>query len=64
MLRDYAAYFRAIRERFEDAVFGEQTSTCTDPVEHCALGYDIGTKRSKNQVSDVSVAPTFERLPR
>ena len=36
-LRDYSAYFRAIRERFEHAVFGDRPSTYPDPVEHCAI---------------------------
>ena len=36
-LRDYAAYFRAIRARFEHTVFGDQTLTYPDPVEHCAI---------------------------
>ncbi len=36
-LRDYAAYFRAIRQRCERAVFGDPSSTYPDPVEHCVI---------------------------
>ena len=36
-LRDYSAYFRAIRDRFELAVFGERPETYPDPVVHCAI---------------------------
>jgi uncharacterized protein len=35
-LRDYAAYYRAVRARFETAVAAPPT-TYPDPVEHCAI---------------------------
>ncbi len=36
-LRDYAAYYRSVKSRFESRVFGAPVATYPDPVEHCRI---------------------------
>ncbi|MEA2641506.1 MAG: hypothetical protein QOF51_2900 [Chloroflexota bacterium] len=36
-LRDYAAYYRSVKARFEVEVLGESPPTYPTPVEHCAI---------------------------
>ena len=35
--RDYAAYYRSVKRRFEETVLGEATATYPDPVSHCEI---------------------------
>lgn len=36
-LKDYAAYYRSVKQRFEEAAFGGPVTTYPDPVEHCSV---------------------------
>ncbi|TMD15670.1 MAG: TM0106 family RecB-like putative nuclease [Chloroflexi bacterium] len=35
--RDYAAYYRSVKRRFEETVLGPATATYPDPVSHCDI---------------------------
>jgi len=48
-LKDYASYYRMVKRRFEETIFGGPISTYPDPVEHCSIcrWYEVCLQRRR-----------------